>query len=200
MNTSPKRTLNAGYQMEWGANDFLELLESLRSDMHTLVALGPSLFSSTQGVRGDLPPQVPLLLESLALWWWGVFSCFHSYPEALAPEKHNPFGVQQILSLWEISRKQCRLFLMFPWTSQISPRRDCTKGAPGVQQAAGRAVIKKHHPECFRSRFMGQWAQRTSHSHKAGRYLLSIKHKLSRWVVQSQQHRLFHYTDIYTSD
>lgn len=45
--------------MEWEANDFLELLDSLRSDMHTLLALGPSLFSGTQGVRGDLPPQFP---------------------------------------------------------------------------------------------------------------------------------------------
>ena len=35
-------------------------------------------------------------------------SCIPSYPAALAPERPPPPGVQQILSLWAISRKPCR--------------------------------------------------------------------------------------------
>lgn len=83
-----------------------------------------------------------------------VLSC----PAALAPEKHHRFGIQQMLSPWEISRKQCSLW----WTSLPSctpPLHGCAGGASEracllVQEAAGHVIVKKHHPQFLKSRFV----------------------------------------------
>lgn len=146
MGTSSKCALQAVHRVERGTGWLLRT--AVFFDMRHVVAPGPSLHWDKGNQRRAPPPAPPprssynrLLFDNGEVLAAAFLPCSTGTWE-------TPFLRSSAASLsLGNQQKTMPTLLDFPWTSQISPRHDCTEGAHSARQAAGHAVIKKHHPQ-----------------------------------------------------
>lgn len=149
-------------------------------------------FLGTEGSRGDLFPQ---LWSSLAVWWWQVFK-LHSFIPC------SP-GAWEVPSFWSSAdsvslgnqQETMHTLLDIPCTHKSLPAVPALRERAGCSRQPATQELRNTTPDSLDLDLWASRLQRPSRSHKAGYYLLSIKHELSRWAVQ-RWHPLFHYADV----